>query len=174
MIFYYYYVIWAILNLNDAFSTSKPERITVYYDDFYKKEWFANFSNYPIKFVHFEHHSNRANHIILRTNYEAKTYKIYLVNTDLLHDIHGIENYRIKGLSYLKGNMSVITIKSMTDKNVVKLLTHEFSHGRGLPHCEHKNCIMNDAKGKYSNLKNCNEFKETCLLFIKKESKLKI
>lgn len=174
MIFYYYYFIWAALNLNDTFSTSKPEKITVYYDDFYKKEWFANFSNYPIKFVHFEHQSNRANKIILRSNFESKTYKIYLVNTDLLHDIHGIKDYKIKGLSYLKGNMSVVTIKKMTVKNIEKVLRHEFAHGRGLPHCEHKDCIMNDAKGKFNNLKNCNEFKETCLLFIKKKSKLKI
>ena len=165
---------WTALNFSDASYTTKPENITVYYDNHYKKEWFANFSNYPIKFVHFEHHSNRANQIIQRTNYDAKTYKIYLVNTDLLHDIHGIKNYRIKGLSYVKGNMSVVTIKNMTDKDVIKVITHEFGHSRGLPHCTHKDCLMNDAKGKYSNLKNCNEFKETCLLFIKKESKLKI
>ena len=81
---------------------------------------------------------------------------------------------KIKGLSYIKRNLSVVTLKNMTDKNIIKVLKHEFLHGRGLSHCTHKDCLMNSAKGKFSNLKNCNEFKESCLTFMKKESKLKI
>jgi predicted Zn-dependent protease len=174
MIFYHYYIIWAALNFNANFSANQPENITVYYEKNYKKEWFASFSNYPIKFVPFSHSSNYATQIIKLKDSEIKTYKIYLINTDLLYDIHGVKNYKIKGLSYTNRNLSVVTLKNMTDKNLIKVLKHEFSHGRGLSHCEHKDCIMNDAKGKFSKLKNCNEFKESCLTFIKKESKLKI
>ncbi len=175
MILYYYYLIWAALNFTTSNnSTSKPQKIIVYYDKHYKKEWFTNFANYPIKYVVFNHTSNYATQIIQLKDFETSNYKIYLVSTDLLYDIHGRKNYKIKGLSYIKRNLSVITIKNMTNKNVIKVLTHEFAHGRGLAHCEHQNCIMNDAKGKYSNLKNCNEFKESCLIFIRKESKLKV
>lgn len=172
--FYPYYLIWVILKLTTTFSNSKPQKIIVYYDKHYKKEWFTNFSNYPIKYVSFKHSSNYATHIIRHNDAESSVYKIYLISKDLLYDIHGKKNYKIKGLSYISSNLSVVTIKNMTDKNVIKVVTHEFAHGRGLSHCKHRNCIMNDAKGKYSNLKNCSEFKENCLIFIKKESKLKI
>jgi predicted Zn-dependent protease len=55
----------------------------------------------------------------------------------------------------------------MSDKDIEKVILHEILHGFGLPHCRHKNCIMNDAKGKFSNLKNCNNLQGECKVFAK-------
>ena len=101
-------------------------------------------------------------------------YNIYLTNHDLIYNIHNIKNYRIKGLSYIGKNQSVISIKNISDKDITKIILHEFIHGKGLNHCLHKNCIMNDAKGKFKNLKNNNIFKNSCYHFVKNKTKLNI
>ena len=143
----------------------------MYYESYYKPEWFSSFKNYKIEYVKFKYKSNYATHIIRLDNSNTNEYKFYLIDKPLLFDIHNVKNYRISGLSFLGKQISVITLRT-SKKSLKKVIEHEFAHGLGLPHCTHKNCIMNDAKGKLSNLDNCNSFKESCLRFMQVNSKL--
>lgn len=156
------------LNLN---TQKKDLTITVYYESYYKRLWFKDFSNYKIVFEKFSYKSNYATDIISMDNYNKDICKIYLIDKPLLFNIHNKKNFNIRGLSFTGKNLAVVTLQ-MSDKNITKVITHEFAHCLGLSHCTHTNCIMNDAKGKFSNLKNCNTFKNSCLLFMKDNSKL--
>lgn len=94
-------------------------------------------------------------------------YHLYLVNTDLYYD-KPQPYWKIKGLSLVAKKCSVVTLK-MSDKDIEKVILHEVGHSiAGIQHCIHQDCIMNDAKHKYSNLKNCNDFKNSCLVLAKK------
>lgn len=122
------------------------------------------------EFRKFEPTSTRAAEIL---NKSCFNYNMYIVSSDLHYDIHGIKNYRIKGLSYLNQRASVVTIKNSNDKDVEKIILHEYAHAAaGIEHCEYKNCLMNSAKGKYSNLKYCNDFQGNCKIVMKKYLKL--
>ena len=149
----------------------KDLKLTVYYESHYDSTWFKPFKDYKIEYVKFKYKSNYATHIIRLDNSSANTYKFYLIDKPLLFDSHKIKNYRIAGLTFKGKQISVITLR-LNNKNTKKVILHEFAHGLGLPHCTHKNCIMNDARGKLSNLDNCNSFKESCLKFMQANSKL--
>lgn len=164
--FYYFFILCSII-----FPT-KPS-ITVYYDAYYKQEWFKGFENYQLNFVKISTPYNLyATNII--SNKKHTPYTIYLINNDIYYKRYKILNYKIKGLSYINQQVSIVTVKNMTNKNINKVILHEFSHGIGLPHCTHKNCIMNDAKGKFVNLVKCNTFKESCKKYILANSVLQI
>lgn len=171
MYFYYLLLIMCFCNISESEKVNtKPEKIIVFYDDYYKIQWFSSFSNYKVSFIRTNYKSNYATNIIHYSDFNSNIYKIYLTTKPLLYDTHNIKNYHIKGLSYLKRNQSVITIQKMSDVNVTRVILHEFAHGKGLNHCVHKDCIMNDAKGKFINLKDCNSFKESCEVFVKQNT----
>lgn len=78
-------------------------------------------------------------------------YIIGVTDKDISTAIHDKENYGILGLTYMDGNVSVIsTYRLKNKKELWKLAAHEFCHGYfNLPHCKNddKTCILADAKG---------------------------
>jgi predicted Zn-dependent protease len=156
-------------------SKENNHTIQIYYDADYAldKTVFNTFKNYELVFTPYSFKTNIAKDIISKRQ-SKDFYEIYLINQSLLHDIHGVKNYKIKGLSTLSRRISVITTHNFSIINLEKVIRHEFGHGIGLSHCMHKLCIMNDAKGKFINLKNCDEFKDDCKKFMLEKSKLLI
>jgi hypothetical protein len=156
-------------------SKENKQTIHVYYDSDYAldRTVFNTFKDYDLIFSPYNFKTNIAKDIISKRQ-SKDFYEIYLINQSLLHDIHGVKNYKIKGLSYLLSRISVITTLNFSKANLEKVIRHEFGHGVGLSHCTHPLCIMNDAKGKFINLKNCNEFKNECKKYMLQKTKIKI
>lgn len=96
------------------------------------------------------------------------TYRVLLLDHDIFHPAHGVSNYRIRGLSFLSGNVSIISHRNLKPAYLQTVILHEFGHAKGLRHCTHRHCIMNDAKGKMSNLRYCRSFKQACAVDMKR------
>jgi len=127
-----------------------------------KESWFKKIKMKK-EFVYYSPKSMKAVDFMSSSYYN---YNFYLINTDLYYDKPNHPHYRIKGLSLLGRKCSVVTLK-MNDKDIERVVLHETLHGFGKDHCSHEGCLLNDAKGKFNNLKNCNEFKGSCKDFAK-------
>lgn len=154
------FIVLLLNTIHVFFDTEKPPR-----------SYFKDFKNYTIKYTKVTTINEIATKNLKKS---TNNYVFYLTNKPIYHKIHNVEKYSIKGLSIVGGNCSIVTLKNKLESLTIKIIKHEFAHGKGLPHCIHKNCVMNDAKGKISNLKNCNEFKESCRNFMLKNTKLSI
>jgi archaemetzincin len=93
----------------------------------------------------------------LDSNTEAKFGKVVgLAATDISTTKDDIYDWGIFGLGTLGGRPSVVsTFRLKKDKpsgaklkeRFFKVLVHEVGHTFGLPHCQTKGCLMQDAKG---------------------------
>jgi archaemetzincin len=67
-------------------------------------------------------------------------------------------NWGIFGLGSMNGKPCVVSVKRLGKNHsddMVKVVIHEIGHTLGIPHCETNiKCLMNDAKGKGSQVKN--------------------
>lgn len=62
-------------------------------------------------------------------------------------------DYGILGLGRRPGDVCVVsTYRTKTLETFSKTTIHEFMHTLGVPHCEHKLCIMQDGKGSGKNM----------------------
>lgn len=97
-------------------------------------------------------------------------YDAVLLITDLpvSTTVHDIPDYGICGLSYLKEGASVVSSSKLSNIMFCQVLRHEWAHGIGIPHCEEKGCIMNDAKGKIKNVADHSHFSPECYAYAAK------
>ena len=90
---------------------------------------------------------------------------IGLTHKDICADVHNIKNYGIMGMSYLGGQVCIVSDKRLKNKSYYwKLILHEFMHTfYKAPHCpkDDPTCIMKDAKG-HGNLKIQNKLCGSC------------
>ena len=60
-------------------------------------------------------------------------------------------DWGVMGLGFCPGNACVVSTFRLDKKNLAdqlfKVCIHELGHNMGLPHCETKNCYMQDAEG---------------------------
>lgn len=82
---------------------------------------------------------------------QAGNYVIGVTDKDISTSIHGAKDYGIQGLSYLPGNVSIISTYRVKNKKLLwKLAAHEFCHGYfELRHCgkNDQKCLIKDAEG---------------------------
>jgi len=68
------------------------------------------------------------------------------------------KNWGIFGLGIMSGKPCVVSVKRLGRNHsdeMVKVVVHEIGHTLGIPHCQTNiKCLMNDAKGKGSQVKN--------------------
>jgi archaemetzincin len=78
-------------------------------------------------------------------------------------------NWGIFGLGLMSGKPCVVSVNRLGknhSNDMVKVVVHEIGHTLGIPHCRTNiKCLMNDAKGKGSQVKNellwiCNDCKK--------------
>lgn len=90
---------------------------------------------------------------------------IGITNKDISTTKGEYEDWGILGLGFKPGKSCVVsTFRLKKDVSQAKILErlrkisiHEFGHTLGLPHCESKNCVMNDAKGTVKTVDKANE-----------------
>lgn len=104
----------------------------------------------------------------LKQNYGGShDYVIAVTDKDISTSVHGAEDYGIQGLSYVSGNVSVISTYRVKNKNLLwKLAAHEFSHGYfSLPHCPNKDpkCLMKDAEGSNPHFESKETLCDSCI-----------
>jgi len=69
----------------------------------------------------------------------------------------------IMGLGKKPGPVCVISSYRIPKiENFAKTTVHEFMHMLGVPHCTHKNCIMQDGNGSGKNLRESNHIHDSC------------
>lgn len=88
----------------------------------------------------------------LKQKYGGKyDYVIGVTDRDISTSIHNAKDYGIQGLSYLPGNVTIISTFRVKNRNHLwKLAAHEFCHGYfALHHCDLKDprCLIKDAEG---------------------------
>jgi archaemetzincin len=103
-----------------------------------------------------------ANKILNNINrlYLDKTHKVLmLTNVDICTDreLNGVvyKNWGIFGLGQLNKKPCVVSthrFKTNYKDKLIKVSIHEIGHTLNIPHCNSNKCIMNDAKGKGSNV----------------------
>lgn len=98
-------------------------------------------------------HSNKIN-----SNLEGKVLVLtkYDICTDRTLNGKTYKNWGIFGLAGINKQSTVVSTFRMTknhDVRLEKVTIHELGHTLGLRHCDYdERCVMNDAKGKGSNL----------------------
>ena len=69
----------------------------------------------------------------------------------------------IFGLGRRPGTVCVVSnYRTGTVETFSKTTVHEFMHTLGVPHCEHKNCIMQDGKGSGKNMRESTHTHKDC------------
>jgi len=87
-------------------------------------------------------------------------------NTRILF-VHGkkivYKDRGIFGLGRRPGTVCVVSnYRTGSIETFAKTTTHEFMHTLGVPHCEHKYCIMQDGKGSGKNMRESNHIHKDC------------
>ena len=90
---------------------------------------------------------------------------IGLTHEDLCHDIHGVKNYGIIGLSYSGEGVAIVSDKRLKNKSAIwKTVIHEFCHAFfSANHCPNDDptCMMADAH-KHKNFAIQNRLCDSC------------
>lgn len=69
----------------------------------------------------------------------------------------------IFGLGRKPGTVCVVSsYRTGSIETFSKTTVHEFMHTLGVPHCEHKHCIMQDGKGSGKNMRESNHIHQHC------------
>jgi len=74
------------------------------------------------------------------------------------------DDYGILGLGFKPGPSCVISYYRMA-RNIPmfsRTVVHEYMHTLGVPHCEHKHCLMQDGKGSGKNMRESNHVHADC------------
>lgn len=74
------------------------------------------------------------------------------------------DDYGILGLGFKPGPSCVISYYRMA-RNIPmfsRTVVHEYMHTLGVPHCEHKHCLMQDGKGSGKNMRESNHVHAEC------------
>jgi archaemetzincin len=99
----------------------------------------------------------------LNSNYSKYNGKVLgLTDVDICSDreLNGklYHNWGIFGLGRMSAKPCVVSVKRLGKNHsdeMVKIVIHEIGHTLGIPHCRTNiKCLMNDAKGKGSQVKN--------------------
>jgi len=94
------------------------------------------------------------------SNYDGKVLGLTDVDISTDRELNGklYHNWGIFGLGLMSGKPCVVSVKRLGKNHsdeMVKVVVHEIGHTLGIPHCETNiKCLMNDAKGKGSQVKN--------------------
>ena len=74
------------------------------------------------------------------------------------------DDYGILGLGFKPGPSCVISYYRMA-RNIPmfsRTVVHEYMHTLGVPHCEHKHCLMQDGKGSGKNMRESTHVHSEC------------
>lgn len=82
------------------------------------------------------------------------------------------KDYGIMGLGRKPGSVCVVSsFRIPKIENFAKTTVHEFMHTLGVPHCKHKNCIMQDGNGTGKNMRESTHIDKQCYKLAKKRLK---
>lgn len=103
----------------------------------------------------------RASDLLKHLKTTKDKYILGLTHRDISHNIHGYENYGIRGLTPIGGNKSIISDHRGKDNVFIMVISHEFLHGYSrAPHCKNPDCLMCEhqyRKGKPMKINLCKE-----------------
>ena len=79
------------------------------------------------------------------------------------------KDYGIMGLGRKPGSVCLVSSYRIPKiENFAKTTVHEFMHTLGVPHCKHKNCIMQDGNGTAKNMRKSTHINNQCYKLAKK------
>lgn len=103
----------------------------------------------------------RASDLLKHLKTTKDKYLLGLTHRDICYNIHGYENYGIRGLTPIGGNNSIISDHRGKGNVFIMVIAHEFLHGYSrAPHCKNPDCLMCDhqfRKGKPMKVYLCKE-----------------
>jgi archaemetzincin len=105
------------------------------------------------KFLNSSKTKYKAYNIITNLQSKAKSNQVFIALTskDIGVEKNGYKDWGVMGLGFRPGRACIVStyrIRNDRQKELLKVVIHEFGHTQGLEHCKTKNCVMNDAKGK--------------------------
>lgn len=130
-------------------------------------------SNLPKETFYAPRNRYRADKLIKHLKEEYSTQKVIGITTKDISTTSGKhEDWGIMGLAYRPGKSCIVSThrtfrgaknESHKQERLAKVVTHEFGHTLGLPHCKNsETCVMRDANGKVSTVDEVNEFCSSC------------